>query len=50
MKLITKKKKSKPFKQNEDDGLTFVNSGIVFDGCWHWFRFVTIPIDGIKCD
>ena len=26
------------------------NSGVVFDGCWRWFRLVTIPMDGIKCD
>ena len=26
------------------------NSGVVVDGHWRWFKSVTIPIDGIKCD
>ena len=27
-----------------------MNSGVVFNGCWCWFRFVTILMDSIEWD
>ena len=49
MNLITNKNQNRSNK-NKDNGLTLANSGVVFDGCWSWLRFVTIPMDGIKRD
>ena len=38
------------FQTNENNRLTSANFCVVFDGCWHWFKSVTIPMDGIKCN